>query len=316
MANRKVVDLPELTTMSNDDELYIVDISDLSESSEGTSKKIKASNFVPAGGESISNKQNSLTSDGTGVKYPTVDAVRNETLLLSGTTVGNPVTGDVEMNGRFVKGDSTFTFQDPAIVGDYEIATTADISGSGATNLGYTTSPTNGIVTSDTGTDATIPLADGTNAGLLKPAKFTVLENTSGTNTGDQDLSGKQDTLVSGTNIKTKGGISLLGSGDIPNSAKITTTVSITNATLTVAGDVQEGKIVKIDNGVNVINYTVNGALNASFIKMGTGAITFVQGSGRTLTGANGTLILNGAVNSTASIVSDGTVDIVYINNL
>jgi hypothetical protein len=47
----------------------------------------------------------------------------------------------------------------------------------GATNLGYTPSPTDGTVTSSTGTDATLPLADGTNAGLLKPAKFTVLEN-------------------------------------------------------------------------------------------------------------------------------------------
>lgn len=61
--------------------------------------------------------------------------------------------------------------------------------GGGATNLAYTPSATNGVVTSDTGTDATVPLADGTNAGLLKPAKYTVLENTSGTNTGDQDLS-------------------------------------------------------------------------------------------------------------------------------
>lgn len=42
---------------------------------------------------------------------------------------------------------------------------------SGATNLGYTASPTNGIVTSDTGSDATIPLADNTNAGLLSPAE-------------------------------------------------------------------------------------------------------------------------------------------------
>ncbi len=33
------------------------------------------------------------------------------------------------------------------------------------------------------------------------------------------ELNAKQDTLVSGTNIKTVGGISLLGSGDIPNSA-------------------------------------------------------------------------------------------------
>jgi len=60
---------------------------------------------------------------------------------------------------------------------------------SGATNLGYTAAPTNGTVTSSTGSSATLPLADATNAGLLKPAKFTVLENTSGTNTGDQDLS-------------------------------------------------------------------------------------------------------------------------------
>jgi hypothetical protein len=60
------------------------------------------------------------------------------------------------------------------------------LSGStGSTNLGYTPSPTNGIVTSDTGTDATLTLADGTNAGLLKPDKFTVLENTTNTNSGD-----------------------------------------------------------------------------------------------------------------------------------
>jgi len=50
-------------------------------------------------------------------------------------------------------------------------------SGGGATDLGYTASPTNGIVISSTGTDATIPLADATNAGLLKPAKYTLLES-------------------------------------------------------------------------------------------------------------------------------------------
>lgn len=73
----------------------------------------------------------------------------------------------------------------------------SDITG-GATNLGYTASPTNGIVTSDTGTDATIPLADGTNAGLLKPAKFTVLENTSGTNTGDNATNTTSNTYADG----------------------------------------------------------------------------------------------------------------------
>lgn len=43
----------------------------------------------------------------------------------------------------------------------------------GITNLGYTASPTDGTVTSDTGTDATIPLADATNAGLLSPTEKT-----------------------------------------------------------------------------------------------------------------------------------------------
>lgn len=49
----------------------------------------------------------------------------------------------------------------------------------------------------------------------LSAADATRLADTSGTNTGDQDLSGKQDTLVSGTNIKTINGTTLLGSGDV-----------------------------------------------------------------------------------------------------
>jgi len=69
----------------------------------------------------------------------------------------------------------------------------------GSTNLSYTASPTQGLVNSDTGTDATIPLADGTNAGLITPAEKTKLGNTTGTNTGDQDLSVKENTITAGT---------------------------------------------------------------------------------------------------------------------
>ena len=47
--------------------------------------------------------------------------------------------------------------------------------GGGATDLGYTPSPTNGTVTSSTGSGATIPLADGTNAGLFTPSEKTKL---------------------------------------------------------------------------------------------------------------------------------------------
>lgn len=53
--------------------------------------------------------------------------------------------------------------------------------GAGATNLGYTASATNGIVTSDTGNDSTIPLvtaSTGTNlAGLMSPTDKTILDD-------------------------------------------------------------------------------------------------------------------------------------------
>jgi len=47
--------------------------------------------------------------------------------------------------------------------------------GGGSTNLAAVASPTNVVITSDTGTDATIPSADGTNAGLMLPAQVTKL---------------------------------------------------------------------------------------------------------------------------------------------
>lgn len=50
-----------------------------------------------------------------------------------------------------------------------------DITVGGATNLAYSASATNGLVTSDTGNDATIPAADGTNAGLMVPSQFNKL---------------------------------------------------------------------------------------------------------------------------------------------
>jgi len=83
-------------------------------------------------------------------------------------------------------------------------ATMDDLGGGGATNLGYTPSPTNGIVTSDTGTDATIPLADATNAGLLKPDKYNVLENTTNTNSGDETVSTLGAKINAATSAKPK----------------------------------------------------------------------------------------------------------------
>jgi len=78
MANKKLTDLPELTAPADNDFLYIVDVSDTTESAQGTSKKIRKDKVDSgASKENIANKQNDLTPDGTGTKYPTVDAVNN-----------------------------------------------------------------------------------------------------------------------------------------------------------------------------------------------------------------------------------------------
>ena len=59
-------------------------------------------------------------------------------------------------------------------------------------------------------------ISDATTANkFVSASEKTIISNTSGTNTGDQDLSGLQATLVSGTNIKTINNSSILGSGNI-----------------------------------------------------------------------------------------------------
>jgi len=95
----------------------------------------------------------------------------------------------------------------------------------------------------------------------------------------------------------------------------ITTSISITTATLDANGIRQDGRHVVIDNGVNAINLTCNGGVTTSYGKVGTGAITFVQGSGRTLVQLTGTAILNGIAGSEAKLWSNGTTDYLTIIN-
>ena len=104
------------------------------------------------------------------------------------------------------------------------------ISVGGSTNLTYTASPTNGVVNSDTGTDATLPLADATNAGLFTPAEKTKL---SGIQTGA--------TLVTQTSQLTNNGADgtnpFITALDIPIYGQSSTIVrevkNMTGATLT-----------------------------------------------------------------------------------
>jgi hypothetical protein len=102
---------------------------------------------------------------------------------------------------------------------DAKVDENAAIVGATKTKITY---DAKGLVTA--GADATTAdIADSLNKRYVTDAQATVIGNTSGTNTGDNatnsQYSGlaasKQDTLVSGTNIKTLEGQSLLGSGNI-----------------------------------------------------------------------------------------------------
>lgn len=97
-----------------------------------------------------------------------------------------------------------------------------------------------------------------------------------------------------------------------------TTVVPVTiNATTLISGVSQKGKTLVVDNSANAVQYNVDASnkFNVAILKHGSGAITFMQGSGRTLVQVSGTNILSGAVGSTATIVSIGTTDYLRISN-
>lgn len=109
----------------------------------------------------------------------------------------------------------------------------SSITGATKTKITY---DSKGLVTS--GVDATTAdIADSLNKRYVTDAQQTIIGSTSGTNTGDNatnsQYSGlaasKQDTLVSGTNIKTINSTTLLGSGNI-------TTGSVTNVSALTLG--------------------------------------------------------------------------------
>jgi hypothetical protein len=99
----------------------------------------------------------------------------------------------------------------------------------------------------------------------------------------------------------------------------ISTAVSITTDTPDSNGLLQNGRNTMISNGANAINLTCNTASAANFVasytKLGSAAITFVQGAGTTLVLLDGTAVLNGAVGSTACLTRTGNTYYLQISN-
>lgn len=183
-------------------------------------------------------------------------------------------------------------------------------------NAGGNSSPITPVSDATTVSKGIIQLAGDLGGTADSPTTPTAI-HTTGNETRTGSLTSDSFKLPSGTSDQ-----ALMADGSVnifPPTIVITTSVSITTATTGTFSAVsygQNGKNVIIDNGVNAINLTCNGSVTASYLKHGTGAITFVQGSGRTLVTPTGTAILNGTQGSTATITSIGTTDYLLISNL
>jgi hypothetical protein len=107
-------------------------------------------------------------------EYPVADiAERN---ALTGLNIGDRVfVNDATGDATVTSGWAIYVWRGSAFSKTAE-EEGLDVVGGGA-NLSYTASPTQGVVVSSSGTDATLPAANGTNAGLMVPSQFDKLGN-------------------------------------------------------------------------------------------------------------------------------------------
>lgn len=216
------------------------------------------------------------------------------------------------------------TADDTMYVWSADGSTWIDLGSDGITNLSYTTGVSNGVVTSDTGTDATIPLADGTNAGLFSAAEKSKLGGIEAGAKDDQNASEVTSTAsgnLVATNVQAaldelQGDIDSLGAETndlsithnednvdiaIENGADIT----LAGATTTAAGAMSKDDKVKVDGieagaEVNVDTNLAEGASTTTTV-----VITSSTGNDATLSSASA---------SRAGLMSKAKFDEVVLN--
>jgi hypothetical protein len=232
MPDQKISELAAITTIDN-----AADVLPIVDTSATTTKKVTPTQLKTS--LALNNVDN--TSDAnkpvSSATQTALDA--KQATLVSGTnikTVNNTSllgSGNISISSAVAWGGVTGTLSnqtDLQTALDGKVDENSAITGATKTKITY---DAKGLVTG--GADATTAdIASSTDKRYVTDAQLVVVGNTSGTNTGDNatnsQYSGlaasKQDTLVSGTNIKTINSTSLLGSGNVAVEPPITATTS------------------------------------------------------------------------------------------
>jgi hypothetical protein len=199
-------------------------------------------------------------------------------------------------------------------------------SGSGA-NLSYTPDINQGTVTSDTGTDAIIPLADGINAGLMSASEKTKLAgiNSTGTNTGDQtSIVGITGTKAEFNTAVTDGDILYVGdvvsnathTGDVTGDGALTidpsaitgkaTVTAVTGDFVLISDTSDAGALKKVDvNDFLSGGGGSGGPEHSGSVLTSTAGLPYVMGSG--LTTYRSVVPVGSTSISSTTFVSDST---------
>lgn len=218
-----------------------------------------------SGTNSGDNAVNSLYSGLAASKQDTLTLTTNFTsgaATLTGATLNIP---QYSGGGSTTWGSITGTLSsqiDLQTALDAKVDENAAITGATKTKITY---DAKGLVTA--GADATTAdIADSLNKRYVTDAQLVVIGNTSGTNTGDNatnsQYSGlatsKQDTLVSGTNLKTINSTTLLGSGDITTGTVTSVGVSMPSAFSVANSPITTSGTIAI-TGAGVVSQYVRG---------------------------------------------------------